>query len=258
MANTPLGWYKWFPRDFLASATVRKMSYTAQGIYRALLDLQWEIGVPLSYPEATLVLRLSEFEKNEFEPFFNVCFPDGINAKLMEQRGKQTAALQAQIEGGKVGGQTAGRGRPRVGKGKVRGTPNKQKQKQKQKIVDKSTIENDVPNVFKTHRGMEAWREFVAFRIEIKKPLTEQATKLITNKLQGFSEEEMIAALEAAIEKRWITIYPKSLPKSEQMNTDATNPYGEGFGTDWGFDPDTKQKEAYTERGRILIGEVAA
>jgi hypothetical protein len=38
----------------------------------------------------------------------------------------------------------------------------------------------------------------------------------------------------------------------------STSPYGEGFGTDWGFDPDTKQKEAYTERGRILIGEVAA
>jgi len=38
----------------------------------------------------------------------------------------------------------------------------------------------------------------------------------------------------------------------------STNPYGEGFGTDWGFDPDTKQKEAYTERGRVLIGEVAA
>ena len=38
----------------------------------------------------------------------------------------------------------------------------------------------------------------------------------------------------------------------------STSPYGEGFGTDWGFDPDTKQKEAYTDRGRELIAGVAA
>lgn len=37
----------------------------------------------------------------------------------------------------------------------------------------------------------------------------------------------------------------------------STSPYGEGFGTDWGFDPDTKQKEAYTARGRELIAGVA-
>lgn len=124
MADTPLGWYKWYPRDFLASATVRKMSYTSQGIYRALLDLQWEIGVPLSYPEATLVLRLSDFEKSEFEPFFDVCFPDGINTKLMTQRDKQARALKVQSEAGKVGGKTSGKGRSKVAKGSVRGTSN--------------------------------------------------------------------------------------------------------------------------------------
>jgi hypothetical protein len=258
MAETPLGWYKWYPRDFLASATVRKMSYTSQGIYRALLDLQWETGVPLSYLEACLVLRLSETEQEEFQPFFNACFPEGINAKLMEQRGKQAEAIKAQSEAGKRGGKLAGKGRSKVAKRKVRGTSNQTETETETEIVDKSTIENGVPNIFKTPRGMESWREFVAFRREIKKPLTTQATKLIVSKLQDFPEEEMIAALETAIEKRWVTVYPKSLPKTELTVTDATSPYGEGFGTDWGFDPDTKQKEAYTERGRELIAVVAA
>ena len=256
MANTPLGWYKWYPRDFLASATVRKMSFTAQGIYRALLDLQWEIGVPLTYPEATLVLRLSEFEKNEFEPFFNVCFPDGINAKLMEQRDKQAKALSIQIESGKKGGELGGRGRSRVPKGSVKGTPNKQKQKQKQKTVDKSTVENDVPECFMTVKGVETWREFVKFRKEINKPLTDTATKLIINKLQGFSEDESIVALETAIEKRWTSIYPKRLEKTPTV--DGSAPRTDGWGIHWGYDPDTGLKEAYTPEGERMIAEDAA
>jgi hypothetical protein len=197
MAGTPLGWYKWFPRDFLASATVRKMSYTSQGIYRALLDLQWETGLPLTYPEATLVLRLSEFEKSEFEPFFDVCFPDGINAKLHEQRDKQTSALKAQSEGGKVGGQTAGRGRPKSPKGKGRGTPNKQKQKQKQNIVDKSTKWNDV------------WDAFVQHRIAMRKKMTPRAEELVLKKLEPYNEDQQIALLEESIEKGWQTVFPK-------------------------------------------------
>jgi uncharacterized protein YdaU (DUF1376 family) len=257
MAETPLGWYKWYPRDFLASATVRKMSYTSQGIYRALLDLQWETGVPLSYLEACLVLRLSETEQEEFQPFFNACFPEGINAKLMEQRGKQAEAIKAQSEAGKRGGKLAGKGRSKVAKRKVRGTSNQTETETETEIVDKSTIENGVPNIFKTPRGMESWREFVAFRREIKKPLTTQATKLIVSKLQDFPEEEMIAALETAIEKRWVTVYPKSLPKTELTVTDATSPHGPGWGVHWGFDPEGN-KEAYDSEGERLLAEMAA
>jgi hypothetical protein len=258
MADTPLGWYKWYPRDFLASATVRKMSYTSQGIYRALLDLQWETGVPLSYLEACLVLRLSETEQEEFQPFFNACFPEGINAKLMEQRDKQSEAIKAQSEAGKRGGKLAGKGRSKVAKGKVRGTSNQTETETETDKVDKSTKADSVPDIFKTPKGEETWREFVSFRREINKPLTATATKLITNKLQGFPEQEMIAALETAIEKRWTSVYPKSLPKTEQVSTDATNPHGEGWGIHWGFIPGTKEKEAYDEIGeRLIRGEAA-
>jgi len=145
MANTPLGWYKWYPRDFMASSTVRKMSVTAQGVYRALLDLQWEDGrVPLSYPEASLILHLTTPEQNAFEPFFNECFPNGINEKLDEQRRAQIAAINRQIESGKRGGKVAGKGRPKKTKGSLRGTPN-------QTETD-NTIELDKSNSAKTQK----------------------------------------------------------------------------------------------------------
>ncbi len=256
MAETPLGWYKWYPRDFYTSITVRSMSFNARAIYRELLDIQWENGCLTRVEQMLNIIGASDQQWQEFAPYLDELFPNGVNPKLDLMRKEAVAFKESRSRAGSKSARVKQVKNKRSTR--VKQVINQTETETETEIVDKSTIGNDVPDIFKTPKGVEAWREFVAFRIEIKKPLTEQATKLITNKLQGFSEEEMIAALEAAIEKRWTTIYPKSLPKSEQVNTDDTSPYGEGFGTDWGFDPDTKQKEAYTERGRILIGEAVA
>ncbi len=112
---TPIGWYKWYPRDFISSSTVRRMSYLAQGIYRALLDLQWEDGsVPTDMSEVAQILRLNEHEQAEFEPFLSTVFPDGANPKLADERAKSVAYVMQQKEYGKRGGKSAGKGRPVV------------------------------------------------------------------------------------------------------------------------------------------------
>ena len=112
---TPIGWYKWYPRDFISSSTVRRMSYLAQGIYRALLDLQWEDGsVPTDMSEVAQILRLNEHEQSEFEPFLSTVFPDGANPKLADERAKSVAYVMQQKEYGKRGGKSAGKGRPVV------------------------------------------------------------------------------------------------------------------------------------------------
>lgn len=112
---TPIGWYKWYPRDFQMSSTVRRMSYLAQGIYRALLDLQWEDGsVPTSMDEVAQILRLNQLEQSEFEPYLEMCFPNGANPKLATEREKSVAYVTKQAEHGAKGGKTGGKGRPVV------------------------------------------------------------------------------------------------------------------------------------------------
>lgn len=112
---TPIGWYKWYPRDFAMSSTVRRMSYLAQGIYRALLDLQWEDGsVPTSMDEVAQILRLNEHEQAEFEPYLEICFPNGANPKIATEREKSVAYVIKQSEHGAKGGKTGGKGRPVV------------------------------------------------------------------------------------------------------------------------------------------------
>ena len=111
---TPIGYYKWFPRDFMSSKTVRRMSVTAKGVFRELLDLQWEDGsVPTDQDEAREIIGATGEEWAAFAKFFDVCFPNGINPQLAEQRDKSVAAIEKQREAGKKGGDMAGKGRPK-------------------------------------------------------------------------------------------------------------------------------------------------
>lgn len=101
MSETPIGWYKWYARDFLASTTVRRMSITAQGVYRALLDVQWEDGmVPANYAEAMGVIRATRPEGKAFEPFFETCFPGGKNSRLDYERCEAVRFIERQREAG--------------------------------------------------------------------------------------------------------------------------------------------------------------
>jgi hypothetical protein len=99
---TPLGWYKWYPRDFLSSSVVRRLTMTGQGVYRALLDLQWEDGsVPADYSEAILILRLTMEEAESFEHFYAQCFPNGKNPKLNALREQAILDREQQVEAGR-------------------------------------------------------------------------------------------------------------------------------------------------------------
>jgi hypothetical protein len=91
------------------------MSYLAQGIYRALLDLQWEDGsVPTDMSEVAQILRLNEHEQAEFEPFLSTVFPNGANPKLAVERQKSVEYVTKQAEHGRSGGKAGGKGRPVV------------------------------------------------------------------------------------------------------------------------------------------------
>ena len=55
----------------------------------------------------------------------------------------------------------------------------------------------------------ETWQMWEEERRKRKKPLSETAIKIQIKRMRGFTEKEIINALEEAMEKRWATIYPK-------------------------------------------------
>jgi hypothetical protein len=243
--STPLGYYKWYPRDFIASSTVRKMSLTAQGVYRALLDVQWEDGVvPSDYDEACLIIRANQQEAESFRPFFQKCFPDGLNAKLDEQRAQSILHILEQKRRGKAGAEKKARlkdeadvepplshrlatAEPPLNEGLANAEPplsptttttttTATTYKDKKDADAPSSRKGKVDFLslakeagFEDDMFLKAWSEFVEHRREIKHPMSERAANLILAKLKKFSVEVGVEAINRSISSGWRDVFPE-------------------------------------------------
>ncbi len=67
----------------------------------------------------------------------------------------------------------------------------------------------------------ETWQMWEDERKKRKKPLSETAIKIQIKRMNGFTEKEIIHALEEAMEKRWATIYPKKDKATNQPRPTA-------------------------------------
>ena len=243
--STPLGYYKWYPRDFIASSTVRKMSLTAQGVYRALLDVQWEDGVvPADYDEACLIIRANQQEAESFRPFFQKCFPDGLNAKLDEQRTQSILHILEQKRRGKAGAEKKARlkdeadvepplshrlatAEPPLNEGLANAEPplsptttttttatttykvkkDANAPSSRKGKVDYHSLAQEAG--FEDDMFLKAWSEFVEHRTEIKHPMSERAANLILAKLKKFSVEVGVEAINRSISSGWRDVFPE-------------------------------------------------
>jgi len=264
--STPLGYYKWYPRDFIASSTVRKMSLTAQGVYRALLDVQWEDGaVPTDYDEACLIIRANQQEAESFRPFFQKCFPDGLNAKLDEQRAQSILHILEQKRRGKAGAEKKARlkdeadvepplshrlatAEPTLNEGLATAQPplsptttttttETETIKDKKDAIAPSSRKREIDyhslaqeSGFEDDMFLKAWTEFVAHRREMKHPLTERAADLILRKLKKFSVEVGVEAINRSISSGWRDVFPE---KVQAQQRSYGKPSKVGSALDW-------------------------
>ena len=226
---TPLGWYKWFPRDFLASSTVRRMSFTAQGVYRALLDLQWEDGFLISYDDAAAILRLTPEEKSAFQPFYDLCFPDGINPKIDEQRQASLTYIERQRQVAK--NKPKAKSRVANSKPKARSrvantepiasvSPTETEtetttETETMLTLDKSSVETthvwSIPDGLQTEKFMHSWTAFVQHRRQMRKPISAVGGKALLRKLEQHSVEVATAALDESLSNGWQGVFPEKV-----------------------------------------------
>ena len=243
--STPIGYYKWYPRDFLSSITVRSMSMTAQGIYRALLDLQWESGILPSYEKCCFIYRMTEAEADSFREFFDVCFPNGRNPKLHALREQAILDREKQSEKGKASADAKAKNKqfepkhqPEFNNGSTgvqqrfnSGSTTVQpelNQTETETETETETIkvkkDADAPSSrkgkvdflslaqeagFEDDMFLKAWSEFVAHRREIKHPMSERAANLILAKLKKYSVEVGVEAINRSISSGWRDVFPE-------------------------------------------------
>ena len=264
--STPIGYYKWYPRDFLSSITVRSMSMTAQGIYRALLDLQWESGILPSYEKCCFIYRMTEAEADSFREFFDVCFPNGRNPKLHALREQAILDREKQSEKGKASADAKAKNKQfepkhqqefNSGSTKVQqrfnsGSTTVQpelNQTETETETETETIkvkkDADAPSSskreldflsmaresgFEDDMFLKAWSEFVAHRREMKHPLTERAADLILRKLKKFSVEVGVEAINRSISSGWRDVFPE---KVQAQQRSYGKPSKVGSALDW-------------------------
>lgn len=241
--STPIGYYKWYPRDFLSSITVRSMSMTAQGIYRALLDLQWESGILPSYEKCCFIYRMTEAEADSFREFFDVCFPNGRNPKLHAIREQAIEDRNKQIQKGKASGEArskVGKFEPETNSGSTgneqrfnSGSTAVQPELNQTETETETKAETETIKVkkdasapssrkgkvdyhslaqesgFEDDMFLKAWSEFVEHRKEIKHPMSERAANLILAKLKKFSVEVGVEAINRSISSGWRDVFPE-------------------------------------------------
>jgi hypothetical protein len=209
------------------------MSFTAQGVYRALLDLQWEDGFLHSYDDAAAILRLTPEEKSAFEPFYDLCFPDGINEKLDEQRQASLTYIERQ--------RLVATGKP-----KARSKQAKSKPKASLRLadteptaspsptttttptetttyidIDKSMSRDAceiwiIPECLREERFLASWSAFVQHRRDIKKPISAVGGKALLHKLSKHDAELAADALDESLANGWQGVFPEKVERSER------------------------------------------
>lgn len=90
--------------------------------------------------------------------------------------------------------------------------------------VEKPKVKNFDPLTITLPNNVnhQTWVDFIAMRKSIKKPLSEQAAKLILNKLVKFGESAN-ASLEQSIEASWSSVYPLKNQNSNFQTPQPTN-----------------------------------
>ena len=102
-----------------------------------------------------------------------------------------------------------------------------------------------IENAIICHTGNEKLRkmlrEFVEYRIKKREKMSERAFKMMLNKLEGFTDEEQIDALETSIISNWTGVFPKHKDRLQNQQkavgkvAHRSEEYDEGFDENGNF-----------------------
>lgn len=197
-----------------ACCPLRDDSGTVPGLVQILIKAEW-IEVTWSDGRGPIG-RVCKFRENQvinkpkaskIKQYWGIAYEYGTNPEpIRESSGTDTVR-----NGSGIRDQGREQGRPKSGPSEERDDD-----MAKKKIAVQEQL---IPDALQGNpEFMETWKGFLEMRIEIKKPATELAQKILLRKLRGLSEENAstaITILENSIVNSWQDIYAV---KSNQIN----------------------------------------
>lgn len=231
--TTPIGWYPWYPRDFATSIAVRSMSLVARGIYRELLDIQWEHGCLTDVERLLNIIQATPEQWQEFAPYLHECFPNGRNERLhlLREDAKERKELKRQAgkKSGEMRRSKAKKPRQRTEVEQVFNFCSTQAEPNTNTNTDYISSKEDIKRTRKkagSYEGDQAIAdakalgvsnqdllavlpEFVTHRREIGHPMTERAFRLVVKKLLTVTPDVAIEAVNVSISSGYRDVYPE-------------------------------------------------
>ena len=86
--------------------------------------------------------------------------------------------------------------------------------KKRRKKEESEEKEEELPESLDCPEFREVWKQFKAYRKEVKRPFTDNARKLTLNRLAKVTPETAIAAIHATIERGWSGVDPAWLKRN--------------------------------------------
>lgn len=192
MSERVLPYYKWFWQDYRANRKVQRMSYIERGLYRELLDECWAEGsIPSDMAELADICGCPEQVMTDAWQMLGKCFvllgDRFINEKMEDMRTErdQIRVLRAEI-GSRGGRAKAAKTQDSVANAKqTDGNSHIEEKRRVREEKEKRTPAKrsiSVDNIAETtilppQVPREIWRDWVQFRSEIRKPMTERAAE---------------------------------------------------------------------------------
>lgn len=118
---------------------------------------------------------------------------------------------------------------------------NENKVKKEEKKDDTLSIENEIVNYTGNEKLRAMLREFVEYRRQKREKMSERAFKMMLNKLEGFTDDEQIDALETSIISNWAGVFPKHKDRGRNEQkavgkvAHRSEEYDEGFDAEGNF-----------------------
>jgi len=212
-----MNYYQFHIGDY-RSATAH-LSLEEDATYKRLIDYQYDKEAPIPNDPAVIARRLRSTEalvRSILQEFFVLSEDGWLNCRVMEEIGSHQEFIDKQ----KFNGRKGGRKTHAIADANPPLTlPSTNTQLP---VLNKAINFEMLPETLKTDAFQDAWKRFVAYRIERKKPIHQSSMEAKWKQMEAWGSDCAVTAIENTIANGWQGIFSPSdgetskKPKSQE------------------------------------------
>lgn len=190
------------------------LSLDEDATYKRLLDYQYDKECPIPDDPAVMARRLRSNEKlvsAMLAEFFTLTDAGWINKRVWDEIGKHQEFIDKQKHNGRKGGRVKTQAEPNANPTPTLPIPNTHTP-----ILKKAINFEKLPETLKTDAFQDAWKRFVAYRAERKKPIYQSSMEAKWLQMESWGSDMAVQSIENTIANGWQGIFPPQGEKAKK------------------------------------------